>query len=108
MRMNSKRRCVMRNNEILLKAPWLLILLSLVVHFDTRSYSADLNPLLRGTWFGSPVDIAVAGQYAYVADGTNGLQVVDISNPDNPRGVSGTETGGLAFAITLSGNYAYL
>ena len=29
--------------------------------------------------------VAVAGNYAYVADGTAGLQVIDVSNPANLR-----------------------
>ncbi len=43
------------------------------------------NPVLRGTYDtpGTAYDIAIDGDYAYVADGTT-LQVLDISDPDNP------------------------
>ena len=29
--------------------------------------------------------VAVSGNYAYVADGEAGLQVIDVSNPANPH-----------------------
>ena len=34
---------------------------------------------------GYALGVAVAGNYAYVADGDAGLQVIDVSNPANPR-----------------------
>ena len=34
---------------------------------------------------GMRVGVAVAGNYAYVADDDAGLQVIDVSNPANPR-----------------------
>jgi hypothetical protein len=40
---------------------------------------------------GQPIDVAVAGNYAYVADWASGLQVVDISDPARPRVVGGNE-----------------
>ena len=33
---------------------------------------------------GTIEDIALAGNYAYVADGSNGLVIVDVSNPEAP------------------------
>ena len=47
--------------------------------------------------------ITVAGRYAYVASGSAGLQVVDVSNPANPQPVAGYETGGFAVAVAVSG-----
>ena len=41
--------------------------------------------------------MAVAGNYAYVADGA-GLQVIDVSNPANPVRVGGYDTSGYALA----------
>jgi hypothetical protein len=34
---------------------------------------------------GSPHDVVVSGDYAYIADSYNGLRIVDISDPANPR-----------------------
>lgn len=36
---------------------------------------------------GSPHDVTVAGDYAYIADSSAGLHVVDISDPANPQAV---------------------
>ena len=50
--------------------------------------------------------VAVSGNYAYVADGGAGLQVIDVSNPANPQRVGGYDTAGGAVGVALSGNYA--
>ena len=50
----------------------------------------------------------ISGNYAYIADGANGLLIIDISNPGNPTFVG--NYGEIAFACDLyvSGNYAYV
>ncbi len=35
----------------------------------------------------SPFGVAVHGEYAYIADGTSGIKVIDISNPEKPKEV---------------------
>ena len=52
--------------------------------------------------------VAVSGNYAYVADGSPGLQVIDVSNPANPQRVGGYDTSGTARSVAVSGNYAYV
>ncbi len=54
--------------------------------------------------------VALSGHYAYVADGANGLQVVDISNPQQPRlaGVYALSWPALAVDVAVAGEYAYL
>jgi hypothetical protein len=52
--------------------------------------------------------VAVAGNYAYVADGLAGLQVIDVSNPANCVRVGGHDTSGAAYDVEISGNYAYV
>jgi len=47
--------------------------------------------------------VAVAGNYAYVADGFAGLQVIDVSNPANPLRVGGFDTSGSARGVAVSG-----
>jgi hypothetical protein len=55
--------------------------------------------------FGGPV--FVQGDYAYVADEEIGLQVIDISNPENPSWVSRLNTSG-AYDVFVQGGYAYV
>ena len=50
----------------------------------------------------------VSGSYAYVADGGDGLRIIDISDPKNPYEVGHYETGSYAKGVYVSGKYAYV
>ncbi len=52
--------------------------------------------------------VSVRDRYAYVAAGEAGLQIVDISQPANPRVVASIRTGGHAWAVALGGSHAYV
>jgi hypothetical protein len=52
--------------------------------------------------------VAVSGNYAYIADGPAGLQVIDISYPRNPVRVGGYDTAGFAYGVTVRSNHAYV
>jgi len=62
------------------------------------------------------VDIAVAGDYAYVADNEVGLCVVDVANPSNPvlvgitaypiRAADVIDIRSLAYVATITGESA--
>ena len=52
--------------------------------------------------------VAVAGSYAYVADGIAGLRVVDVSNPAAPFEVGSYDTPFEAVGVAVAGYYAYL
>jgi PKD repeat protein len=53
-------------------------------------------------------DVAVSGTYAYVADNSSGLRVIDISDPANPTEVGFYDTPGYANGVAVSGTYAYV
>ena len=53
-------------------------------------------------------DVAVDGKYAYIADGDEGLKIVDITNPKKPKLVGVYIPPGRAGGVAVSGNYAYL
>ena len=65
-------------------------------------------------WVGSSVDggtttsVAVDVGYAYVVEGVDGLQVIDINDPTNPQRVGGYDTAGNAKGVAVAGNYAYV
>jgi len=60
-------------------------------------------------WYNmSGSDIAARGGYAYVADWNSGLQIFDVSNPDDPVWVAKLKTEGQPSQIVIAGNYAYL
>ena len=51
--------------------------------------------------------VAVAANFAYVADG-DGLQVVDVSDPAHPVGLGSYDTPGWAVGVAISGTVAYV
>jgi hypothetical protein len=61
---------------------------------------------------GTAQGIALNGNYAYLASGTNGLLIYDISNPTLPVNVGhakGSNDAGINyFAVAVSGNYAFV
>ena len=52
--------------------------------------------------------VAVQGNYAYVADGDSGLQVLDITTPGTPEIVGSIDTPGSAIGVAVHGDYAYV
>ena len=59
---------------------------------------------------GSPNDVVVSGDYAYVADSSAGLRVVDITDPTNPVEVGSFDPIGstIGLGVFFSGPYVYL
>jgi len=53
-------------------------------------------------------DVAVDGDYAFVADGGDGLAVIDISDETNPQEVGRYNTGGTALGVAVFGDYVYV
>jgi hypothetical protein len=52
--------------------------------------------------------VAVAGHYAYLAGGANGLHVLDVANPVHPTKVGDGFVLGSADRVVVAGNYAYV
>lgn len=53
---------------------------------------------------GTAIDILIAGNWAYVAGGEQGLQVIDMSDPESLELVAGLDTPGNAIALSLEGD----
>jgi hypothetical protein len=53
-------------------------------------------------------DVAISGDYAYVADCPTGLRVIDISDPTSPSLAGNFDTPGYIHTIAVSGDYAYV
>ena len=74
--------------------------------------AADLDLEVIGSWpllpRGPALAVAVSGSYAYVTTGGAGLQVIDISDPVNPKRVNWHDDSGTAYDLAVSGNYAYV
>jgi hypothetical protein len=54
------------------------------------------------------VGVKVVGSLAYVAAGSNGLQIVNVSTPTAPTIVGSVATGGNAYQVAINGSYAYV
>jgi len=57
---------------------------------------------------GVAIDVFVSGDYAYVADNSYGLTVINITNPTNPGPTFNEDTTEWARDIYVSGDYAYV
>ena len=52
--------------------------------------------------------ILVSGTYAYVADGGDGLRIIDVSDPASPVEAGFYDTGDWVEGVAVSGAYAYV
>jgi len=57
---------------------------------------------------GPAYGIDVSGNYAYVAEEWEGVEILDISDPAAPEIVGGVDTPGRATELIVSGNFAYV
>ena len=57
---------------------------------------------------GNAHGVAVANNYAYVADGGAGLRIIDVSNPSNPFEVGYYDTPSAAGGVAVANSYAYV
>jgi hypothetical protein len=72
--------------------------------------SLEHNVYLRGTFdtADDALSVYINGQFAYVADGDSGLQILDISDPINPTHVSNFNTIGRAGDVFILGLHAFV
>ncbi|MCP4345484.1 MAG: hypothetical protein GY795_08150 [Desulfobacterales bacterium] len=63
------------------------------------SWSEDLN---------FPLDVAVIGDTAYVADATEGLKIIDVSNPASPVKIGAVDMPDWAYGVAVIGDTAYV
>lgn len=57
---------------------------------------------------GQAVDVVVSGNYAYVADRTSGLQIIDISTPASASIIKNIPTSNVAHSVAIKDNYVYM
>jgi hypothetical protein len=81
--------------------------------WDTVAGELKLAPFtitLKGTYntAGNARGVAIDGNYAYVADHSAGLQIINITNPASPTLAATYDTPGYARNVAIDGNYAYV
>ncbi len=62
----------------------------------------------RGSWFQSVNDVFVTNELAYLAQGTGGLGILNVSNPDSPVMLGGCNTDGYANGVRVRGGLAFV
>ncbi len=82
-------------------------------YWDTTAGLLRLHPFTltevgRCDAFSTAHDVAVAGNYAFIADYNSGLKVVDISDPTGPVLAGSYDTAGNPTGIAVSGDYAFI
>ena len=84
--------------------------LSDIVADTLNTYQGVFAPTLVGNYdtSGYAYGVQVVGDYAYVADHTSGLQIIDISNPTTPTLKGNYNTSSYALGVQVVGNYAYV
>lgn len=97
-------RCAMRSN--------LLFVADSEFGVTILDVSVPTNPVLAGQWQEPSetmglFDVAVSGNYAYLAATDRGMLVIDISNISSPQLVAEYK-GCRAQGLTVDGNYAYI
>ena len=85
------------------------ILLTFFISIIPAQDALNVNQIsqLTMSWSGSS-DIAVQGNYAFMASGSTGLRVLDISTGDAPEEVGYCDTPGSAGSVAIADNIAYV
>ncbi len=78
-----------------------------IVDLSTPSSPVELGKLELSS-LSTISDIFINDNYAYVADGWDGLRIIDISNSASPVEVGSFASDDLALDVFVDGNYAYL
>jgi hypothetical protein len=93
------------------KAPDAMVFSLLIILFISAfSINVLADPVLVGTCDtpGEAQAVYVENGLAYVADGSGGLQVIDVSNPSNPSILGSQSTSDRARDVCIAGDYAYV
>ena len=88
---------------------WMVAALVMAVAAAGAEAVNEMNVTVVGHYdtAGHADGITVSDNYAYVADGRNGLVIVDVGNPEVPV-LTGCYATGNARDVFVSGNYAYV
>ncbi len=74
--------------------------------FRIMDISSPIEPRQIGFYADVPGDVAVSGNYAFIASGLSGLRVLDISDPSNIREVTKKNLADWVYSISIYGNLA--
>lgn len=73
-----------------------------------RFYEPQLEEIGFYDTPGQCYEVMTLGNYTFLADGTEGFRIIDVSNPCEPIEIGHCNTPGEAYDLAISGNYAYI
>jgi len=94
---------------------WLLAIILVPAEITPAAEWVRLAP--QGQWKRTPSletgssdvrAVQVSGNYAFLADANDGLQVIDVSNPASPQRAGGYDTRGIAWNLVTRDSLVYL
>lgn len=87
-----------------------IVLIAVFWYHAPPTFAAAKKDKLIGSFNtpGSASDVIVLNTFAYVADGSNGVLVFDVSNPTVPVLYANYDTSGTARKLASSGSYLYV
>ncbi len=98
----------MRNRNWMLVALLIGVIVLLLFGVFGNNARVDVDEKGNVDTTGHTIDVAVVGDYAYVADGGNGLVIVDVTNKSEPKEAGHYGTSGYASDVAVAGDYAYV
>ncbi len=74
----------------------------------TELYRSDLSQIRRVDTSGFAMSVAYSAGYAYIADGTNGMVILDVTEPTGTYIVATIDSDSVSRAVFVANNFAYL
>jgi hypothetical protein len=71
-------------------------------------YTKGIGDIYYRDTSGSSIGVWIEGDYAYIADSTSGLAIIDISDPTHPGAPVYCDTNGYAYDVWVEGDYAFI
>jgi hypothetical protein len=75
---------------------------------DIQNPLAPANVAGGSVALAGPNAVALSGDYAFIANGSAGLSVVNVSIPASPQFITSTAFSGTAYSVVVRGSYAYV
>jgi hypothetical protein len=72
--------------------------------------SDPTSPIQLSSWSdgGHPFELDVDGNFAYVADGFEGLEIINVTDPENPSEIAQYDGSGEIYDVQIVGDIAYV
>lgn len=77
-------------------------------HFLSKNLECNIRLIKNFQTPGQAESIFVSGNYAYLADGYSGLEIFEVTNPEDPRLIGNFDTPGYSEGVFVLDNFVYV